>query len=76
MGSRKVRNLEKHVRASIELRVMGTNADHFMVPETCDMPPEAEALSHMRHAFATAQVFLQGMDIGIVVKTRHTHPGL
>ena len=47
MGSRKVRNLEKHVRASIELRVMGTNADHFMVPETCDMPPEAEALSHM-----------------------------
>ena len=47
MGSRKVRNLEKHIRASIELRVMGANADHFMVPETCDMPPEAEALSHM-----------------------------
>ena len=47
MGSRTTRNLEKHVRASIDLRVMNTNADHFMVPETCDMPPEAEALSHM-----------------------------
>ena len=47
MGNRTTRNLEKHVRASIELRVMNTNADHFMVPETCDMPPEAEALSHM-----------------------------
>ena len=47
MGNRATRNLEKHVRASIDLRVMNTNADHFMVPETCDMPPEAEALSHM-----------------------------
>lgn len=47
MGNRTTRNLEKHVRASIDLRVMNTNADHFMVPETCDMPPEAEALSHM-----------------------------
>ena len=47
MGSRKVRNLEKHVTASIDLRVLSTNADHFMPPETCDMPPEAEALSHM-----------------------------
>ena len=47
MGNRTARNLEKHVRASIALRVMNTNADHFMVPETCDMPPEAEALSHM-----------------------------
>ncbi len=47
MGSRKVRNLEKHVTASIDLRVLSTNADHFMVPETCDMPPEAEALNHM-----------------------------
>lgn len=47
MGNRTTRNLEKHVRASIDLRVMNTNADHFMVPETCDMPPEAEALNHM-----------------------------
>lgn len=47
MGNRTTRNLEKHVRASIDLRVMNTNADHFLVPETCDMPPEAEALSHM-----------------------------
>ena len=47
MGNRTTRNLEKHVRASIDLRVMNTNADHFMVPETCDMPPEADALSHM-----------------------------
>lgn len=47
MGNRTTRNLEKHVRASIDLRVMNTNADHFLVPETCDMPPEAEALNHM-----------------------------
>ena len=47
MGNRTTRNIEKHVMASIDLRVMNTNADHFMVPETCDMPPEAEALSHM-----------------------------
>lgn len=47
MGNRTTRNLEKHVRASIDLRVLSTNADNFMVPETCDMPPEAEALSHM-----------------------------
>ena len=47
MGSRKVRNLEKHVRASNDMRELSTNADHYMVPETCDMPPEAEALSHM-----------------------------
>ena len=47
MGNRTARNLEKHVTASSDLRVLSTNADHFMVPETCDMPPEAEALSHM-----------------------------
>ena len=47
MGNRTARKLEKHVRASIDLRVMNTNADHFLVPETCDMPPEAEALNHL-----------------------------
>lgn len=41
------KKLEKHVEASVKLRRMNTNADHYLVPEVCDMPPEAEALRHI-----------------------------
>ena len=40
------KKLEKHLEASIKLRRLNTNADHHMVPEQCELPPEIEALQH------------------------------
>ena len=37
----------KHLKHLCSAREQGTNADFYLVPEVCDMPPEAEALRHI-----------------------------
>ena len=45
--SRKVDVQATHLKRLCAAREQGTSADFFLVPEVCDMPPEAEALRHI-----------------------------
>lgn len=44
---KKTEQQARHLKLLCAARERGTNADFYLVPEVCDMPPEAEALRHI-----------------------------